>query len=256
MIRFAAQYVLVGSFLLSQSVCFGTDDLVKPLLKTHWAQGGPYAQYTPENQRLGCWSVAFAQILHHHRIQPCGKIEYEGDGYKINETLDHEFNWQYFVKSLTTKTPQVVRSEVALYCYYAAIACKKDFKEGKSYLGNSDVRRRGVEEHFRCKTRRYRKMHEGDEVVRDVILSELKEGRPLLLYVEGEEGLCHAFVIDGVKVHKHGLIVHLNCGWNGADDGWYIFSKPFKTSRGVFSRPERWVLQIQPIVLDDETEDS
>ncbi|MHC4553272.1 MAG: C10 family peptidase, partial [Planctomycetota bacterium] len=59
-------------------------------------------------------------------------------------------------------------------------------------------------------------------------------------------GLGHAFVIDGVRVHKERIAVHLNCGWEGADDGWYIFDKPFKTSRGVFDNPARWILSICP----------
>lgn len=238
------------TFFATVCVPCGAADETKPLLATQWGQRGLYAQYAPKQDRLGCWSVALAQILYYHKAQPTGQVSYEGKGYRVSETLSRRFNWGLFANSLTPSTPAAKRSEVARYCYYTAIAIGKDFAGEEAYKGDSDARRKGITEHFGCSTRAFRTYREGAEAVRKAILSELAEQRPLLLYVEGQKGLGHAFAIDGVRTIGNRFEVHLNCGWNGDDDGWYDFEKPLKTSRGVFDKPNRWVLAIRPNAQD------
>jgi len=231
-------------FIIVYAHCTEAEN-VEPLIKTHWGQRGLYAQYTPNKERLGCWSVALSQILYYHKAQPSGGVKYEGKGYRVSETLDYTFKWELFSDSLTPSTPKDKQSEVARYCYYTAIAIGKDFTEEAAYKGNSDYRRKGLTEHYGCATRGYRNYREGAEAVRTAILSELAAKRPLLLYIEGEN-LGHAFVIDGVRTDGDKFEVHLNCGWNGGDNGWFEFEKPINTSHGLFNNPNRWVLAIRP----------
>ena len=219
---------------------------VEPLLTTRWGQRGPYAFYTPKNERLGCWSAAIAQILYYHRMQPSGTVEYAGQGYSISEDLNYEFHWDLFSDCLTSSTSQDSRSEVARYCYYTAIAIRKDFAPNKSYKGNSDVRRKGLAECFGCATRRYSTGHQGIETVKKAIINYLSKKYPLMLYIEGKSGIGHAFVIDGVRTENGKYEVHLNCGWNGKDNGWYEFERPIKTSYGLFDDPGRWVMILRP----------
>ncbi len=214
---------------------------IQPLLTTQWGQRDLYAKYVPNGERLGCWSVALAQILYYHRVQPAGQVSYDGSGYRVRESLDHRFDWDLFADTVTEATPARTQNEVAKYCYYAAIVIGKDFAGEAAYHGNSDARRKGVSDHFSCTTRRYRTDVEGWEAVGQVILSELAERRPLLLYADP-----HAFVIDGARGDAARFEVHLNCGWGGADNGWYRFNQPFKTSRGLLGGTSRWVMTIQP----------
>ena len=217
---------------------------VLPLVTTKWGMGGLYAQHTPSNAVLGCWSVALAQILYYHKMQPTGKVSYDSAGYTISETLGHPpFDWSKFADSLTDSTPPEVRSEVARYCYYTSIAIGKIFVGG--YKGNSDYRRAGITKYFGCSSQAYSFV--GVEGIRKAIISELSMRRPLLLYMEGNKaGLGHAVVIDGVRIVGENFEVHLNCGWYGHEDGWYEFEKPIKTSRGLFDKPNRWVYAIRP----------
>jgi hypothetical protein len=112
---------------------------IQPLLTTQWGQRGLYAKYVPNNERLGCWSVALAQILYYHRVQPAGQVSYEGDGYRVRESLDHRFDWDLFADTVTEATPARKQNEVAKYCYYAAIVIGKDFAGEAAYHGNSDA---------------------------------------------------------------------------------------------------------------------
>ncbi len=238
--------MIVVTLLVSPAVHAKDRVYSEPLIETRWAQRGPYAEFTPNSERLGCWSVAFAQILYYHRLQPSGQVSYDGKGYAVSEDFRRRFEWHLFAESLSGDTPPETRAEVARYCYYTALAIRKDFVKESAYKGNSDVRRAGVEKHFGCATQRYSDDRDGRRGVERVIISELKRKRPLLLYTEGANGLGHAFVIDGARTSDGRLEVHLNCGWAGADDGWYEFWQPFATSRGLFDSPGRWVLAIRP----------
>src|SRR5689334_17210302 len=56
-----------------------------PLLHTHWYQDGPFARFTPQQERLGCWSTAYAQILFYHRLPPTGHVAYTcSSGLKVD----------------------------------------------------------------------------------------------------------------------------------------------------------------------------
>lgn len=233
-------FLIISLTPVHYAVATGIEPInIGPLLTTKWGQGGKYSQYTPHKRRLGCWSVAFAQILNYHKIQPSGKVQYTGADYKINEDLgSYQFNWNS--RSRIVEAPR--------YCYYTAAAIGKDFDKDGGYLGNSDYRRNGIEKHFHCETESYTPHGpEGAAVRKKAIVSELKHKRPLLLYIEGPPPLGHALVIDGARNTQGKFEVHLNFGWYGNDDGWYELEKTITPSDEIiFDSPDRWLCAIRP----------
>jgi hypothetical protein len=94
------------------------------------------------DHRLMIWlsvpfAVALAQILYHDRAQPAGRVSYEGSGYRVRESLDHRFDWDLFVDTVTEATPAREQNEVAKYCYYTAIVIGKDFAGEAGLLGGT-----------------------------------------------------------------------------------------------------------------------
>ncbi|WP_350340156.1 C10 family peptidase [Paraflavitalea speifideaquila] len=82
------------------------------LLKTNWDQYGLYTKYTPNNEVLGCWSTAMAQILYHHRLRPSGLVNYQcSKGFVITDTLDkYALSWTDFSASLdSTSSPGLLK---------------------------------------------------------------------------------------------------------------------------------------------------
>ncbi len=67
-------------------------DVRGPFIQTRWKQDGPYSVLAPGNDLLGCWSIAFAQVLAYHHRQPTGRVTYQTrggvaiDSLKIQET--------------------------------------------------------------------------------------------------------------------------------------------------------------------------
>jgi hypothetical protein len=92
------------------------------LLKTQWYQDGPFARFTPDHERVGCWSTAYAQILFYHRLQPSGKVRYVcWAGYKVDVDLDaFQFDWAKFPNAIGDQTPEASLEQVAHYSFATA----------------------------------------------------------------------------------------------------------------------------------------
>jgi hypothetical protein len=230
---------------------------IAPLLAKEWGQRGDYAAFSPvnagsgEHERLGCWSVAFAQILFFHGLEPSGAVSYIGTYYAVSGDFDAPGVAMALVApTLDASTPSGSKLETSRYLWYAALATGKDFGTGE-YIGNSDVRRASIAEHYGVTTSRlsYPDGATRAEVER-FMRDELAAGRPLLLYVEstleGEEGFAHALVVDGIEGSGDAVRVHLNFGWAGVSDGWYPLWSPIATAYGVFDKDSRWVLAVRP----------
>jgi len=243
-------YIILGLIFLFIQHIFSEEAAIDPLLKTSWKQRSYYAFYTPDNQRLGCWSVAFAQILFFHKRSPAGQTVYKGKYYDVSADFDEKpIDLKKIVLKIEAASSKDSKIETARYLWYCALITGKDFGTG-NYIGNSDIRRERIEKHFNVKTKRIKYPQNSQNDVNQFVLKELKEKRPLLLFIEGktsgEEGTGHALVIDGVK-EKDGIIfVHLNFGWEGVSDGWYDLWKPIISEYGAFDLPDRWVLAISP----------
>ncbi len=193
-----------------------------PLIETRWKQDGPYAAYTPGNDLLGCWSVAFAQVLAYHRLQPAGHVTYRtSSGTQVDEDFKGAVDWSRLVPAIGAETPKESALETARYCYRAATVVQKDFGRGEY----KDVTRvpAEVSQHYGCRVERVEKFSA------DLIRSELRKSRPLVAYFDNILSIPivrngHAAVIDGAAEASGRLMVHVNFGWEGKSDGWYDFA--------------------------------
>jgi len=246
---FLLVFVLFAAFLIvmcSPVPVLAGARRVEPLLTTRWGQRHPYNLFAPVNpttgkhERLGCWSVAIAQILKHLRLQPYGYQHYKGDLYTIDEHFGHIFDWRLIADALNEhSSPEEVR-ETALFCYYIAVVVQKNFGTGR-YMGNSDVIRAELHDHCHCTTRRVSTAHHTPREIESFISAELEQGRPLMLYVRP-----HAIVIDGYRVIRGDFEVHINFGWYGLCDGWYRLWGEIHTPIYTFTNPDRWIMAIRP----------
>ena len=199
------------------------EEIRGPLLGTRWEQSGPYAALVPNRDALGCWSVAFAQVLAFHHLQPKGRVSYRTHrGVVIDELLDAPVNWDRVVLFIGPQTPAENSLETARYCFASAVVVQKDFGSGE-YM---DVARipKEVAEHYGCTVERV------DSGLADMVISELRENHPVIAYFDDILDLRivpngHTTVLDGMAEDKDRLFVHVNFGWGGASDGWYDFEK-------------------------------
>lgn len=190
-----------------------------PLVTTRWSQEGPYAALTPNHQALGCWSVAFAQVVAFHRFTPVGTVHYATrGGTAINESLSPPVQWERVVPEILPQTSPESARETARFCYYLALIVQKDFGR-EEYVDIARVPEE-IAEHCGC---RVMKVESG---FNNSVVAELRANRPVVAYFNDILDINivrngHAAVIDGSAENDGHLMVHLNFGWGGASDGWY-----------------------------------
>lgn len=198
-----------------------------PLVHSRWTQSGPYAALVPGHELLGCWSVAFAQVLAFHHLQPLGRVSYRTrGGIAIDEVLDQPVHWDRVVPAIDSDTPAANALETARYCYYAAVVVQKDFGHGE-YMDITRIPHE-VEEHYGCRVERTESGSSRDLAGR--VKSELRAARPLIAYFDDilDVGIVrtgHTAIVDGMATDNGRLFVHLGFGWGGTSDGWYDFEE-------------------------------
>ncbi len=204
------------------------------LLKTQWYQTGPFAQFTPHNERVGCWSTAYAQILFYHRLKPAGRVTYEcSSGQKIDVNLDaYQFDWSQFVDEVSAATPKKAADQLGLFSFATAAVIQKDFGTDHYKRLLSSVA--DLESHFavdaaiwvylienppiplevlKAKTKGENVSNIVNKVQIVTLLStELGAGRPVYFHFANLKDFGHSTVIDGIRKEADHYIVHINFG--------------------------------------------
>lgn len=223
------------------------------LLTTQWNQTGPFAQFTPDNERVGCWSTAYAQILYYHRLKPAGRVSYEcSPGRKIDVDLSrYQFDWAQFTDLVTAFTPKETTEQLARFSFATAVAVRKDFGTDHYKRVLSSVA--DLESHFAVDAEIYvhvgknapftleqlaaRTRSEGISNVVDhaqiaaILMKELGEKRPVYFHFANLKNFGHSTVIDGFRVEGGRHMVHINFGDVALKrNRWYDLFAPLETS--------------------------
>ncbi len=194
------------------------DESVTPMMQVLWGQGTGYNTYTPENTPTGCVAVAMVQLMRHWEWPPQGKGEHSythqqyGD-FAVNfDTI--AFNWSSL--PLTSPSPEIARIML-----WAGIALHMNYAPGGSGAQTERVKEL-LQNNFRYNGSqiRYSGLADFGNMNNWILLikNELINGRPLVYSGHGTAG--HAFNIDGFN----GDHFHLNWGWSGAHNGYFMLT--------------------------------
>jgi len=205
---------------------------VEPMLKTNWGQGCGYNDLTPsfpnngycDHAPVGCSGVALAQIMKYwqHPAQGNGILNYIPDGTSNITPINWDtiqFNWAAIGDTLN----QVSKSNLELQklMYHAAIASCANF--GKSatpgvFPNNETISHLGYS-YFKRKFERINTSNYDKTI--EIVQKELDQKRVVYFQiVRISDNSGHAVVIDGYK-NTNPIQFHINCGWNGLDNGYY-----------------------------------
>lgn len=226
-------------------------EVTEPLCKTTWAQRRGFAVLSPKKLRLGCWSTAIAQIAYYHRLAPKGKVAFTTTkGFKLKATLPTQpVDFDLLVPKLTSGTAELQRAATVRYNYDASLVVQKDFGTG-TYCLNAEQIAKAVSKFYNVRAHwATHKTHNMTEL-ETIIVNELKVKRPLMIHMRTERRPKrrftrggHAAVIDGYRYEGSKLMVHINMGHGGHDDGWFPFAGPI---RGYNDPHYRKLLLIRP----------
>jgi hypothetical protein len=228
------------------------------LLATQWGQHGYYKKLCPYyidpseeppagKCRLGCWSVALAQIIRYYELQSSGIVDYTCShsfftppvlvwpSHIVNPVGAHEYDWSLMPNKLTSSSLRGEKVMTSQFAFDVACVIRKDFgtgayiAPGENYINLRDE----LQEHF----------DDIDQLIWDEnlhqneIIDQLDDFHPIMLYIRstGERlgtKLYHAVVLDGYRWNESTFEVHLNYGWASSNPhnmiySWYAYDGPF-----------------------------
>ena len=182
---------------------------ISPLIKTTWDQNAPYNKMCPNGSPTGCVATATAQIMYYHQYPNTYDWSKMKTSYKSSDTGDAADAVAKLMADVGEKVYMEYGSDGSSARYIDACeALRYDF----GYSETTEVVER---DSYTAKS--------WDEL----IYNELAASRPVFMGGQsmtptGEGG--HAFIIDGYEVKGSTGYFHVNWGWSGYSDDYFLIS--------------------------------
>ncbi|HPT22690.1 MAG TPA: C10 family peptidase, partial [Bacteroidales bacterium] len=223
----------------------------------NWNQTGFYSKACPvdpetaQNALTGCVATAMAQIMRYHKYpaQGTGSHSYQHQYYG---TISADFgsttyNWNNMPGVLTSDN-----TDVAKILFHAGVSVNMNYGLYSSSASMLNVPL-ALSEYFG-----YRDAHLfeydyfpwGTDDYKLALIDELENDRPVFYELLGNPG--HTVVVDGYD----GDYFHLNFGWGGSENGYFILSGTQFASVYTFGFRGNSVLNISPERIITNVQDS
>lgn len=213
-------------------------------LETNWTQSSPYDKYCPidpvtsQRSYVGCPATAMGQIVNYYQTVNSTEFtddddyyhSYAGRNFRIDDDYqDHDFlcfpEINDYLDSITTKygdgSPLTNDDRAAL-----SFACGVAAKQVYTSQGSGTF---GVNQAFDA----YMKfgfvdavlMNNSDTNMFSIMSQNMMEARPVHFAVVNEQLTSgHNVVVDGYNTDDY---YHINFGWGGSHNGWYLLPQEF-----------------------------
>ncbi len=234
----------------------GVKAAIAPLIQTKWNQVAPYNYQVPSGCATGCVASAMAQMLYYCNQKegfPMGTIAdiagyNDGNGHDVSACTKASFDWANMQKTYTgselTTAPEAVA--VATLMQYCGAAVRMRYASTSSattmFVSEALNTYFGFDHHLK---NLYRNLYTNTEW-EDIIYQELAANRPVL-YGGKSSGGGHAFICDGYDADGY---FHINWGWGGLHDGYYLLSvvNPEKGGAGSGSAVDGYAMKQDAII--------
>jgi hypothetical protein len=234
---------------------------IGPLLTTAWHQRTPYNQLCPFGDSgrqcvVGCVATAAAQILAYHKwpIEGTGMRNYDwygdascgGDGIyppiMLMADFSDSYDWPNIPDQCAEDGPLAQRRALSELCYEVGIAFGMDY--GVCGSGTNSVNAISIlPNYFRYKNDiiQHLRINNSFSSWATIIHDELQAGRPLLYRI-----MRHAIVCDGFEEIESLYFYHMNYGWGGNQNAWFVFDDLYCEWEGCATEEEFVLTNIEP----------
>lgn len=248
-----------------------THDPVEQLCTSKWNQGDPYNQSCPMYFTLGrsvtgCVATAMAQILYYHRSKMVTETQATIPAYQAwaekpynNQYLQVEavpegspIDWANMTDTYNSSSSAKQKKAVADLMWYCGASVEMGYTNSSSGANSYKVAN-ALPKYFGFGESVKYHYKEGESMTEEqwdaIIYKEIADSRPVYLSGANKSG-GHAFVADGYDGNQ---CYHINWGWGGSSDGFYMLSKLNPGSQGIggsdggYSDQREIVIGIEPI---------
>ena len=221
-----------------------TRNSISPLITSHWDQGAPYWNHCPEFMDVtadgdtigdlaytGCVATSMAQIMNYYKFPltisqmiPSYQVTYyynEDYGIFDTESLDPiYFDWDNMKDNYTGAETEAEKDAVAWLMLYAGCAAHMQYGVRASSTSDPYIPT-ALNEYFNYDAKLVYRSDYDQADWEEMIYQELAAGRPMIYNGRSGSGGGHSFVCDG---YAYGDYYHINWGWGGLGDGYFVLS--------------------------------
>ncbi|MBO4802807.1 MAG: C10 family peptidase [Bacteroidaceae bacterium] len=246
---------------------------IPAMITTRWNQGDPYNLTCPNYHGLGrsvtgCVATAMAQLLYYQRAKSVTETQAEMpayDTYDEHPTYGHlhvegipagsPIDWDNMRDTYSGGESQKAKMAVADLMHYCGVSVFMEYSNSSSGAYSFNVPAAfqnyfGYGESVQYFGRWGYSNAEWDAI----IYNELMNDRPLYMSGANSSG-GHAFVCDGYDGKRN---FHINWGWGGSSDGFYLLSKLTPGSQGIggtndgYNSQQAIVIGLEPINFQEK----
>ncbi len=250
-----------------QSLELNTDEIFPLLGEIQWGQDVPYNNLCPTKGRTktltGCVATGMAQIMKYYEYPEVasGIIQYVTNTNRIhiNEDLSkRRFDWDNMQSNYSKSYSQMQADAIAQLMYCCGVSVNMDYdveSEGGSGAYQYSLVKAYVHNFGYDKDATYLMRNQcSTKDWHQIMINELKNGRPINYAGQSLSSGGHSFVIDGYRISEENSYpdYHINWGWDGQCDGYYQIVDLAPTEGGLqgttdgFNVSQEMVIGIQP----------
>lgn len=232
--------VAAGGYAAQSTITRADHAPIAPMVSSRWNQSAPYNNLCPtvegKTSVTGCSATAMAQIMNFWKYPSVGtgsneySYDYNGSTYTWSMNFaSTSLDWSNMLDSYSGDYTPTQATAVATLMKACGISINSSYTSSSTGASINDVASAllnnfnyGQSLAFQC--RDYYRYNDWTELV----YNELSAGRPV--YYTGHNTSGHAFVCDGYSSDGY---FHINWGWGGTSDGYYLLSALDPTSQGI-----------------------
>lgn len=237
-----------------------TMEAIVPMLSSRWGQQAPFNDLCPEKDGVkavtGCVATAMAQIMRYHQwpLKGEGEAQFKcaySDEWEQMDFAGTTFDWEWMADSYTSsnRTPRE-KQAVATLMKACGYAVGMTYGSDGSSANLSELM--ALVDHFGYDGSTMALLSAdayGQEEWEALIHDHLASYGPVLYTGTRTFSDSHAFVVDG---YDGDGFFHVNWGWNGAYDGYFLLSVldakgwSTETTREGYSSSQKALVGVTP----------
>ncbi len=240
---------------------------VEPLITTRWTQEKYYNTMCPNNPKnsynddyhtpVGCVALTMTNILFYYRYPETGfgsvyyiPREYDDEGnltftYPVQYVNYGDAHYDY---DAVANSLDQYDGELEKLLYHCGVSVRMNY--GWDGSGSqSEYAMYALQDHFFFSDKsQYQSMEDINDTVAWVnkAKNELDQYRPLFFSGRSEEAGGHAWIVDGYTTIGNATYFHVNWGWAGNSNGYYLLTKQSTAGSGTFNNNNAMMVNLMP----------
>lgn len=247
---------------------------VEPLVTTQWTQETYYNTYCPTNSEasfetmdgrtpVGCVALTMANILYYYRYPAHGygivsyiPKEYDNDGHLVYtypvQTVNYStatYDYDAIANSLDEYD-----GELAKLIYHCGVSNRMSYGPTGSGCQSEDALSAMQDHYYFNQNAQFQK--KTDVVIADSLLylwinkakAEIDAHRPIFFSGSSATAGGHAWIVDGYTTIENNTYFHVNWGWAGSGNGYFLINNQNTAGYGNFNNgnSESMMINLMP----------